>query len=169
MSNFFILGMPRSRTTWLSAFMHSDLVFCNHETFSYKDFDASQFWEIEGYEYKGSVDNDPRYSKPYLVDKEAKLVIVKRDYNDVYKSLVSLGVDPELLKIDLDSMYAELEFAESRADLVVDFKSLDNSLPEICQLCTPNIGYDKVKHTLFKNFYIEPRGIDPTLYNGGLH
>lgn len=158
MSNFFILGLPRSRTTWLSAFLYNTQVFCGHEVFSYKDWDGADFWKIGGYEYRGSVDNDPRYAKPYLQDLEAPLVIIDRHPQTVYKSLVGkYRIDRKEAKHAIYSMCDSLEEAKKSAELIINFKQLDSKLPELMELCMPNIGYDKVKHELFKNTNIQQK------------
>lgn len=166
MSNFFILGMPRCRTTWLTAFLNSSGVFCGHELFSHKELYPEDFWGLKRYEYKGSVDNDARYAKPYLRDLDAPLVVIERDCKDVYNSLIDkYHFNKPKLKSVLYDMHDALQVSKRSADLVIQFKDIDATLEELCYLCMPNIGYDKVKHEIFKTMNISPNNIDTTEFN----
>ena len=156
MSNFFILGLPRSRTTWLSAFLMTDRVFCDHDVFSNGEVYPDEFWGIEGYDYMGSVDTNSVLATPYLRNVDAPLVIIERDHRAVYKSLIRIPhTDPEKLKRHITKQVDALEEAQSFANLVVPYDKLDDMMEEVSYVCTPTIPFDKVKHTAFKNFNIQ--------------
>jgi len=170
MSNFFILGMPRCRTTWLTAFLNSEAVFCGHELFSHKDQDPKEFWNLSFYRYSGSVDNDARFAKPYLTDLDAPLVVIERDLHDVYNSLLKEhNFDRQKLKSILYDIHDAMAVAKKNATLVINFKDVDNKLEYICNLCIPEVGYDKVKHEIYKQMHIEPMGIDAEVFNRSAH
>ena len=156
MSNFFVLGLPRSRTTWLSAFLISDKVFCEHEVFSGGVDCPEEFWGLEDYDYLGSVDTDAVLATPYLHDVDAPLVIIERDHRAVYKSLASIPhTDTRKLKRWFKRQVEALEEAKKFANLVVPYNKLDDMLEELSYVCTPDIAFDKVKHTAFKNYNIQ--------------
>jgi hypothetical protein len=168
MSNFFVIGLPRCRTTWLSAYMHSKDVFCGHEVFSHPNYDSKDFWNIEGYIHKGCIDNDPRYAKPYLIDWEAPVVVIDRDCKSVYRSLVDkCGLDKRKLKSTLYEMDDALTQLKRTCDLIVKYKDIDKELEAICELCTPEVPYDPVKHVLLKHMSIETK-LDPDIFNRGI-
>lgn len=156
MSNFFILGLPRSRTAWITAYMHSKPVFCGHEVFSNKDYRADDFWDINSYKYKGSVDTDPRFADRYLVDVDAPLVLIERDVGAIYNSLMNkYDLAPKEVKATLEDMEESFFYTKSFANLVIKYKDLDERLPEICNLCIPEVGYDIVKHEMFRLLNIQ--------------
>ena len=137
--------------------MHSEEVFCGHEVFSFREYLGEDFWDIPNYKHKGSVDNSAVYNKPWLTDSSAPLVIIERDVEDVVDSLVErTGTDYDTTKRVIVTLQESLEEAKQYSDLVVPYEELDDYVEDICKLCIPRVGYDRVKHELFKSFHIEP-------------
>ncbi len=167
MSNFFILGLPRSRTTWLSAYLLTDRVFCAHDVFSSEDLYPEEFWGLSSYEYTGSVDTDSVLATPYLRNVEAPLVIIDRCHREVYESLSRIpNIDKDKLKYHLTNQMDALEEAKSFANLVVPYDKLDDMMEELSYVCTPNVPFDKVKHAAFKGFNIRMPNLCGKAFNG---
>ena len=166
MSNFFILGLPRSRTTWLSAFLITERVFCEHDVFSSEEVYPDEFWGIEGYEYTGSVDTDAILATPYLSSLNAPLVVIERDHREVYQSMARIpNIDKDKLKRHITAQQYALSKAMDFANLVVQYEDLDDMLKEVCYVCTPNIEFDEVKHAAFKSFNIQTPGLCGESFN----
>jgi len=160
--SFFILGLPRSRTTWLTAYMSDSQVFCCQETFSFPDheYDGEDFWKIHGYLYRGSVDNEPVNATPYMRDLEAPLVVIDRSPPEVYKSLLNIfDSHPKVLKELVQKSSEALEEAKLFADLIVPYNKIDTHLEDICDLCIPSVGYNEAKHMMFKQMNIQHGGL----------
>lgn len=159
-NNFFILGLPRSRTNWMSAFLHGGDVFCGHDFFS-TSADTSVFYEAH-HLYAGSVDTNPLTAMEYKKNLGAPLVIIRRDPKEVVDSLCKLfGEDKRIyLTKCITSMNDALKEAEVYADLIIDFDDLDESMEEVWELCLPTIKVDLCKVAMFSQINISPKGVN---------
>jgi len=152
MNNFFITGLPRSRTAWLAAFMSSlDGVLCYHERL--KDCaDIEEYWRamsVKGYEFVGNAD----CGIPMVTgSSHSKVVIIERDPDEVIDSLSRLFGDsfmfiPELVmeaKRALDKMKG----------MRVDYRQIDNALNDIVRYCT-GMELEQSRADVFLNMNIQ--------------
>lgn len=153
-SKFFILGLPRSRTSWLTAFLQHPDVFCGHEYFS-TSVCGGVLYEVP-HQYAGSVDTNPVLALEYKKDLGAPLVLIRRDPKDVLESLCKLFGEPERLYLTkcISEMSKALKEAEVYADLIIDFEDLDDRIEELWGVCLPTIPFDPVKYSLYKHLNI---------------
>lgn len=160
MHNAFIVGLPRSRTCWLTAFMQHPDVFCGHDLFSV-NIDASVFYEVPE-QYRVAIDTNPISAKEYIKDLGAPLVVVKRCPNEVLESLCKLmGEDNrDYLSKCIAEMNNALKRAEVYADMVVDFNDMDNRLDELWSLCLPGVELTQLRKETFKHLSITGKGVN---------
>lgn len=158
--NSFILALPRSRTSWLTAFLQQPDAFCGHDLFS-SSVDASVFYSVPR-KYRISVDTNPIIAKEYEKDLGAPLIIVKRDSADILEGLCkALGQDNrEYLSQCVTKLEKALKEAELYADLIVPFEELDESLDLIWDLCYPDKELTMFHKETFKSLVINTKGIN---------
>ncbi len=144
MSNFLILGLPRSRTAWLANFMTTQNIFCSHEGLN----GCTSLTQYRNKFKKNSGDSNTGLA---LFDFEIlfegfKRIIIDRDIDEAVKfSIDSYGCDTtstmlnlkqrldnlDGLHVHFDDINDRLEeiwnyltdqqFNESRADMLIDF------------------------------------------------
>lgn len=111
---FFVLGMPRSRTYWLSQFLG-----CTHEG----------LWYYPNYkEFLDTGQSDSTTCYPWIKDyiKDYKKVVIHRDEEDVKKSLKGLfGIDFDCSSYDLDNIEG----------LHIQYDDINNRLEQIWDYC----------------------------------
>jgi len=158
--NSFILGLPRSRTSWLTAFLQQPDSFCGHGLFS-TSVDASEVFYSVPHKYRISVDTNPIIAREYSKDLGVPLIIIKRDSSEVLKSLCELfGEDKkEYLSQCVVKLEKALKDAEVYADLIIPFKELDRNLDLIWSLCYPDKELTMIHKETFKNLVINTKEI----------
>ena len=167
MNKFFITGLPRSRTAWLSTFFTGDNCFCYHEILKVSDGfdDAIQKLLNRKEMYVGNSDS----SLPIWTNKidhilqYSPIVIIERDVSEVASSLTNLfeGFDPTRL---LDLTLEHLEIIKKKYNYIsIDYNKLNEQLylEMIWDFCVPNIPFDKDKYEILKTINIS---IDKDLY-----
>tara|TARA_R110000764_G_scaffold8017_7_gene27542 strand:+ start:2582 stop:3109 length:528 start_codon:yes stop_codon:yes gene_type:complete len=156
----FILALPRSRTSWLTAFLQQPDAFCGHDLFS-TSVDASVFYSVP-HKYGISVDTNPIRAREYEKDLGAPLIIIKRDAGDVLKSLCkAFGEDKrEYLSQCTAKAEKALKEAELYADLIIPFEKLDESLNLIWDLCYPDKELTMLHKETFKGLVIDTKQIN---------
>lgn len=159
MYKFFILGLPRSRTTWLSAFLQGPEVFCVHDFFS-TSVDTSIFYEVP-HTYAGSVDTNPVVATEYKKYLECPLIIIRRDPAECLESLCKLFGEGkrDYLGKCITKMNKALKEAEVYADMIIEFNDIDEHLEDIWELCLPTIPVDPCKVEMFKHITINSKGL----------
>ena len=158
-SNFFITGLPRSRTAWLSTFFTGDNCFCYHEILKVSDGfnDAIQKLLNRKEMYVGNSDSSlPIWSgKVDYMLQNSPIVIVERDVDEVADSLTNLwGCDPTRF---LDLTLEHLEILKKRYNYIsIDYNKLSDQLclENIWDFCIPNIDFDKDKFEMLKTINI---------------
>ena len=168
MSNFFITGLPRSRTSWMANFFTYQNSYCFHEisnnhphSFGIRDELMNKIQE-----YKGVSDCLlPYYFEP-LADtlENSILVIIERDFHEVFSSLNNwykdnnLNIKNSLLKNlkELDKRLTAMK--ERYPHLLVKFEDLDDIsvMEEMWYHCVPGIRFDSDRWQMLNNFKIEP-------------
>ncbi len=156
--NFFITGLPRSRTSWFSAFMTSGDVFCWHEAMNgcHTKEELTRRMNLGGYSIVGNSDSGLIYTDFEKRFPDANTVVIHRKVDEVVDSLLDAGIiEPENregVANMLDDMSSKLEFVEG---LHVEFKYIDQQINEIYTFCTGR-DMDKNRFKLFQNLSIEP-------------
>ena len=160
MSKFFITGLPRSRTAWLSTFFTGNNCFCYHEVLRISNGfdDAIQKLLNRKEMYVGNSDS----SLPIWMDKidhilhRSPIVIVERSVDEVTSSLTKVFGKYDYTR-PLDLTLEGLEIIKKRYNYIsVDYNKLDEQacLEIIWGFCTPNIPFDKDKFEILKTINI---------------
>ena len=160
MNKFFITGLPRSRTAWLSTFFTGDNCFCYHEILRVSNGfdDAIQKLLNRKEIYVGNSDS----SLPIWMDKidhvlqYSPIVIIERDMDEVTNSLTNLFGDYDYTKF-IDFTLERLEIIKKRYNYIsVDYNKLNEQLhlKMIWDFCVPNIPFDKDKFETLKTINI---------------
>ncbi len=144
MPNFYITGLPRSRTAWFSAYLTTGQVYCHHEL-------AGKVKTLEDYEsemaraqFTGNSDCSHTMAKV----KSAKTLIIRRPMKDVYYSLKKINLDVSL--VDL-ALYNTL--LDNLDGWQIEYGDINNKLEEIHDyLGLPDYDHERAK--LFKNLKI---------------
>ena len=166
-NKFFITGLPRSRTAWLSTFFTGNNCFCYHEIIRVsKGFDDAIQKLLNRKEmYVGNSDS----SLPIWINEidhilcDSPIVIIERDMGEVVHSLTKVFGKDDYVRI-LDSTLKGLETIKNRYNYIsVDYNNLNEQacLEMIWNFCTPNIPFDKDKFEMLKAINIS---IDKYLY-----
>lgn len=150
--NFFITGLPRSRTSWFASFMTSGDVFCYHEALNGCK-SSEEFYQKLKLPYRLVGNSDCGLAYTDFQKLNAPTLIIHRDKHEVLESLVNNGItdDPSVINLltDLEMRLLGLK------GLHVRFDEIDLRLTEIFQYLTgdyPDAG--RVK--LFTNMNIQP-------------
>mgnify|MGYP003658643839 CR=1 FL=1 len=149
MTPFWITGLPRSRTAWMSAFLTNGDVFCHHEFL--KDCTSREmFYEAMSVQDKriGNSDTGLVVTDFQTRFPDSKTVIIDRDPVDVYVSLSEIYEG-----INLDNFWSMVQDISELKGMRVPFDRLDDEMPNICEYL--DIPYDKARHELFKILNIQ--------------
>jgi len=124
--NFLILGLPRSRTAWLSNFFTYDTCFCFHEPLlnigTLKEL--PQKLAAVNQSIIGGADTGAMYFVDTLVQMfpGLKLIVIDRDDDDCQQSLSAMGVQG-----DIAAMRQQLNWViEQHNPWVIPFAELDS-------------------------------------------
>jgi hypothetical protein len=151
--NFFITGLPRSRTAWFAAiFTATDDCFCYHDGLNghrtvenYRKMLNSRPETFVGDSDSGLLLLDMEKLFP-----DAKRVVIKRDPDECAESLAEF-LGPEYAET-IDAAIPYLEAINGA--LVVDFDDIDDRIDEIYNYCTGKT-LDKDVKAMFSNFWIQ--------------
>jgi len=158
-NKFFITGLPRSRTAWLSSFFTGNNCFCYHEVIRIsKSFDEAIGKMLNRKEmYVGNSDSSlPIWANEIdHILQHSPIVIVERDIDEVTNSLINLwGCDPTRF---LDLTLEHLEILKKRYNYIsIDYNKLSDQscLESIWDFCIPNIDFDEDKFKMLKTINI---------------
>lgn len=150
--NFFITGLPRSRTSWFASFMSSGDIFCHHEAMN-RCKSTEEFYEKLKLPYRLVGDADCGLAYSDFQKLNSPTLIIHRDKHEVLESLISSGItnDRSVINIltDLESRLLDLK------GLHVRFEEIDSRLYEIYyHLTGDQVDENRVK--LFTNMNIQP-------------
>ena len=168
MNNFFVVGLPRSRTAWLSTFFTGNNSFCYHEILRVSGGidDAIKKLLNRKEMYVGNSDSSlPLWmGKVDHILQHSPIVIIERDANEVNNSLINLfGRDDDWTKT-IDLTLEGLEIIKKRYNYIsVDYNELDKQscLELVSDFCVPNIPFDKDKFETLRSVNVS---IDKDLY-----
>lgn len=168
---FFILGLPRSRTAWLSNWFTTEYSFCLHDPWRF----ANNAEQLRTYLMQVAPD------KPYLGaagsmdmmsfidlcnefglgmgdDCEGSVAYVRRDPDQVYKSglKMDLGIDAQQLRGRTEHQHFQFKTLPSFV-YTVEFDALDNatSMRELHEFLTPEVPFDLNRYRNLNDFKVE--------------
>lgn len=167
MHNYFITGLPRTRTSWLANLFTIGNSYCFHElSKTHKDY-ISLREELMNRpeEYKGVSDCMlPYYYEP-LADtlREQRLVIITRPFGDVVNSLTkwlrSTEFDAKELVQTLDKLERKIEYMKGKYDCkIVRFKDLDDRevVESLWYYCVPGVTFDSQRWEMLSKMQMQP-------------
>lgn len=145
---FLVLGLPRSRTFWLSKFLSYGDFECGHEETRYlRTVEDAKIWLTQ--EFRGSAETSVAPFWRYIqhVNPKLKIVVVRRPVADVVKSLLALNLsgvctfNEKKLTANMKRLDAKLQQIERRAAnvLAVDYQELHSleTAEAIFEHCLP--------------------------------
>ena len=161
-NNFFITGLPRSRTAWLANFLTYRESFCYHEAIRDVNSldDLKKLLSNPKYKYMGSSDS----SLPLFAEKvmnmfpDSKLVVVERDIVKVKKSLNKLFSEHDeihnMLKMNMNALG---KLKSKYSHLLIQYESLDdvNVCKELWEYCLPDIEFNYERWRMLDLFKID--------------
>lgn len=152
--NFFITGLPRSRTAWLAAYFTDGNVFCYHDGLKYLN-KKEEFYYLMGAAHKdykldtiGNSDSGLIYTDFQTRFPDADTVIIERPVADSWQSMVSLG-----FSVDVDFFFENAKKLDKLRGLRVPYEHIDRDLNLICEYI--GVRYSPARHALFKQWHIE--------------
>lgn len=153
--NFFITGLPRSRTAWMAAAcMTAESVMCYHEPIEdYPSWqEATRLWHGVEYGATGIADSGLGFHlAEILAEYRPRTLIIERDSNEVAASLVPFGVDPRRF---LEVLSRRLESSDILVKRV-PFDQLDERMEECLRHLLPGIEIDPQKVRQMQRFTIQ--------------
>ena len=131
--NFFIAGLPRSRTAWLANLLTTKDSFCFHEVIG-----RTGMLPERTDKYVGSAE-----TCSYLIPEGSKTVIIHRSVDDC---MASMAKSFDITNAELDLLRAAFE-VESVAlyklsGLHIDFEDIDDNIEHIWKYLLPSIPVD---------------------------
>jgi hypothetical protein len=144
---FFIVGLPRSRTAWLSVYFTAQGFFCYHDG-------LNGCKDIQSYRKKMLGACGDADSGLLLIDVEkefpdSKIVVIERSLKEVMQSL------EDKFNIHAPHLYKfHHKLFEYQNALHVKFEDIDKRIEEIFEFCVGQKP-DKDIHDLISNMHIE--------------
>lgn len=174
---FFIAGLPRTRSTWLANFLTYKTGFCFHEAIRlcYKIEDMKVLFKSIEESNVGDADTMLIQYKDQILNMfpNAKWIIVKRDFENVMKSLEKRYAfrQPENDRVFFKEIEKKLiDFEKEYPALIINYEDLNNA--EICKkiwgYCIPDSPFnykrwmqlDVIKMDPFENKMLKYHGLD---------
>jgi hypothetical protein len=125
---FLVLGLPRSRTAWLSRFLTYGDHICGHEQLRYmRSLDDVKAWFQQPHIGSAETAAAPFWRLIGKVAPDCKIVVVRRPAHEVFASLTNLGIpfDGDTLGKSLRRLNRKLDQIEARLDvLTVNYADL---------------------------------------------
>ena len=148
MSNFFVLGLPRSRTAWLANFLTFDGLFCHHEG-------INGCSTMSDYAEKIGKDGDSNTALAFFDIKDlfpdSKIIIIDNSIDAAVAFGRKQGNDIR------ESMKAEKKILDSMDGLHIDISEIDERLEEIWSYVTDK-PFNKKRADMLKNFNVQVQG-----------
>lgn len=155
MMNYFIVGLPRSRTAWLANFLTHGASLCFHEALRYveKPEELKAFMERDA-DYVG--DCDPmlaiHWRKVAEMFPDAKWVVIDRKIEDVRKSCQRVGV-PE---VGLEKLHENLsELCKELTPWYVDYERLDDNIHGLWAYLFPSVPFPEDRYAMLRQMYVD--------------
>jgi len=156
---FFITGLPRSRTAWLSTFFSTGQAICYHEpTVGMSDItELPSVFDTETYKYVGVCDSGIGFFAEWILENiQPRTLIVERDPSEVYASIVQMGL--KTTRAELNYLASELKkFQSHPLVLWVPFEALNTKrvMQKIFWHLLPGMAFDETRYKELSRFNIE--------------
>lgn len=147
---FWILALPRSRTAWLANLLTHGKSFCFHDGLrgagTWDQYVARlKMKHAQGYQYVGDSDSGLLFFQDQLkeIRGQSPLVIIRRDPNDVRRSLSRMAIDRSHAVEQVQELM-ERAWTNLAPDLVLDYADLEyeDACRSIAAICTPSVPWD---------------------------
>ena len=150
---FLIVALPRSRTTWLSAYFSTGGVICYHERLI--EFPINELLNSLGAN-KGDADSSlclyPDEVLKMEEEGKVKIMVVDRNVRECLDSLTSAyhkeQVDVDPYQVIARSVHGFEKIKRFTKGAVIPYHRLDELLPMAHQYLTPQIHYSPQRHGL---------------------
>lgn len=154
MSDFFITGLPRTRTAWMAQYMSWNGVLCLHEptagAATIEDAQAKFCGIPRGASDSGLVWFTDAWRKAFP---DAKWVVIRRDVRDVHRSMMlamrrcGIATDDAQMEETLRLHQQKVEQCILECDpLVVEYADIDARMAEIAAYCVPGWKHSEERH-----------------------
>lgn len=160
MNNFFILGLPRSRTMWFSEFFTYDGVTCLHEHLS--PYTENKL--LEG--VRGYADTNPLMTRNYG---DNPVLIIERDKKAIIDSILTSFDPPQSIKCWKNTVTNIVTNYQNMLDLVqpklcmrINFEDINDSLVVISQFLLPDKPVNEKRIEAYQNKIIKTDNRDIT-------
>ena len=139
MRKFFVLGLPRSRTYWLSVFLG-----CAHEGYSYYS-DYSDFM-------KSKYTGDSTTCYPWIKDytNGCRKIVIERDVKEAFKASEAI-FDNISINTLIDIQY---ELNQVKDCLRINYDDISSNLEEIWKYCY-DLPFDKERADKLNDIQLE--------------
>jgi hypothetical protein len=154
--NFFITGLPRSRTAWLANLFTTGPIFCWHDALKdslgvrglvEKDREARR--TFGGVTLTGDADTGAVFFTSQLITAftAAKWVFIHRAFEDCFRSFqkefagkLSYDVGQRSFAVAEDKLHEAIEIVPEKNQILVDFDDLSNleTLRAVWNFCAPS-------------------------------
>jgi len=135
-SPFIVLGLPRSRTAWLSRFLTYGDHVCGHEQLRYmRSLDDVAAWFRQPCIGSAETSAAPFWRLIDKVAHDARVVVVRRPVHEVFASLSALGIafNGALLRKRLHALDRKLDQIEARLPHVLSVNYADLATEPTCK------------------------------------
>lgn len=143
-SPFIILGLPRSRTYWLSQFLSYGGWHCGHEeSIKMRGLDDLRSYLAQKFSGSAETAAAPYWRLLRRLSPNLKIVVVRRPVDEVVASLVRTGIvsDRTVVEAEMRKVDAKLDQIEKRAPGVLSIKFSDLNKERVCkqvfEFCLP--------------------------------
>jgi len=158
---FYITGLPRSRTAWLSVLFTTEHVTCHHEAIRFCDHFGQYLDLMSGFGVDGDSSSGliPVAEKVIAYWPESPWLIVNREPNECAASAA------KLLNIELQQAMAmayadrkKLDAINPRRVMRIDFKQLDDetTVREAWEFLLPGTPFNAARYHVLNELRIEP-------------
>jgi hypothetical protein len=152
--NFIVLSFPRSRTAWLSLYLTLAGLPCEHELIAKSDSfeDAISKIKTEGI---GSCDTAQVFRLKELKDKlNPRVLVIKRNVNDVIKSLSKIGITgvDEMLKKQSELLE---KASMDEGTLTVRYEDIDLRIEEMYSYLSGGLKFNQEIYKKVKDYNIK--------------
>lgn len=158
LNKFFITGLPRSRTAWMSVFLSGGNTICYHDACEnlsdIKHID--DMYRSDFYKHVGISDSGLGFFLPYILEHvKPRTLIIERDPADVIESLKKISMlDTNFIEL----LHQELLKAKGHPLVMwVPFESLDSKrvMQKIFWHLMPGEPFDEVHYDLMSKMNIQ--------------
>lgn len=162
-NNFFITGLPRSRTSWLANFFTYNNSFCYHEAtrFCTSMDDLKELMHNHSAENIGNADPAMLYIMNDAIQAfpDAKIVLIEREIHETIDSFIDFYTSYEYKSIQewIESLYEIMERIKQKYEVLTVRHDKLNQMEEckkIWDYLLPDEEFDEKRWSLLDELYI---------------